>query len=167
MCFQNPPKPPTLPFCIHHNPLHKIPGAEVLHISCLFCFVLVKGNWTVCIIVWVFLWQKIRFHLWSKKKRKPWQILQSIRDNESWKDYSNITSNGYTHFCLLHFVKTAESICGSASSLGYRGHKLFTDLEARILNSAWHSIQSQHRVVNSSEEPTLSTCLWISQLWYT
>ena len=123
-------------FCTRCHPLDEIPGAEVLHIRCLFCSALIKGNWTVCIIVCVLLWQKIRspLALWSKKKRKSWQICQSTRDTQSWRDYSKITSNRYTHFCLLRFVKTAQSSCGSASFLGYGGHKSITDLEAGIPN---------------------------------
>lgn len=122
-------------FCIHCHPFDEIPGAEVLHIRCLFCFALIKGNHTVCIIVHYYE-RKLRLHLalWSKKKRKSWQILQATTDSKSWRDYSKITSNHYTHLCLLCFVKTAESSCGSAAFLGYRGHKSITDLEAGITN---------------------------------
>ena len=123
-------------FCIHCHPLDETPGAQVLCIRCLFRFALIKGNRTVCILVCVLPWEKIRLHLalWSKKRRKLWQILHSTSDTESWRDYSKITSNRYTLFSLLCFVKAAQNSCGSASFLGYCQHKSTPDLEASIPN---------------------------------
>lgn len=62
-------------------------------------------------------------------------FLQStIIDTETWWDYAKIINNHCTHFCLLHFLKTAESHCRSASFLRYHRHKSKTDLETGVSN---------------------------------
>lgn len=121
-------------FCIYCHPLDEIPVAEIL---CLFCFALMKRNWTVFVAV-SYYERKLHYSSLFKAKRRErivfFFFLQSTRDNETWWDYSKIISNHCTHFCLLHFLKTAESHCRSSSFLRYHRHKSNTDSETGVSN---------------------------------
>lgn len=169
MCFHKTPNNlNSRLFWICCHPLEEITGAEGLHIRCCFCFALIMGNQFVCIIDYVLLWKKIRLHLEVKRRGNcgRFQHLQQILNHEE----TIQKSQAIITLILACFISWKQQSClRSAAFPGYCGHNYITVWRQvlQILNSAWHSIQSQHNVIYLYEEPSRSTWLWIFQLWGT